>query len=83
MCSESNLWLSGKSIVLFKLYVNDLPSEFSSFCKLFADDAILYKGWHNIEDIQMIQNDIERLCQWDVKWLMFFKANMCKSKETP
>ena len=25
--------------LLFILYVNDLPSEVSSFCKLFADDA--------------------------------------------
>ena len=29
--------------LLFILYVNDLPSQVSSFCKLFADDAKLYK----------------------------------------
>ena len=53
-------------------YVNDLPSEVSSFCKLFADDAKLYKDLQNLEDFEMIQNDLDKLCQWTIKWLMFF-----------
>ena len=46
--------------LLFILYVNDLPSEVSSFCKLFADDVKLYKDLENLEDFEMIQNDIYR-----------------------
>ena len=42
----------------YSLYVNDLPSEVSSFCKLFADDAKLYKDLQNLEDFEMIRNDI-------------------------
>ena len=56
--------------LLFILYVNDLPSEVSSFCKLFADDAKLYKDLQNLEDFEMIQNDIVKLCQWTIKWLI-------------
>ena len=29
--------------LLFILYVNDLPDEVKSYCKLFADDVKLYK----------------------------------------
>ena len=64
--------------LLFILYVNDLPSEVSSFCKLFADDAKLYKDLENLEDFEMIQNDIDKLCQWTIKWLMFFNVDKCK-----
>lgn len=73
--------------LLFILYVNDLPSEVSSFCKLFADDAKLYKELRNLEDFEMIQNDLDKLCQWTIKWLMFFNVNKCKilhiGKENP
>ena len=55
-----------------------MPSEVSSFCKLFADDAKLYKDLENLEDFEMIQNDIDKLCQWTIKWLMFFSVDKCK-----
>ena len=73
--------------LLFILYVNDLPLEVSSFCKLFADDAKLYKDLQNLEDFEMIQNDLDKLCQWTIKWLMFFNLDKCKilhtGKENP
>ena len=73
--------------ILFILFVNDLPSEVNSYCKLFADDAKLYKDLENLQDFEMIQNDIDRLCQWTIKWLMFFNVNKCKilhiGKENP
>ena len=41
----------------------------------------------NLQDFEMIQNDIDRLCQWTIKWLMFFNVNKCKilhiGKENP
>ena len=55
-----------------------MPSEVSSFCKLFADDAKLYKDLENLEDFEMIQNDIDKLCQCTIKWLMFFNVDKCK-----
>ena len=62
--------------LLIILYVNDLPLEVSSFCKLLADDAKLYKVLQNLEDFEVIQNDMDK--QWTIKWLMFFSVNKCK-----
>ena len=73
--------------LLFILCVKDLPSEVSSFCKLFADDAKLFKDLQNLEDFEMIQHDIDKLCQSTIKWLMLFIVNKCKilhiGKENP
>ena len=45
--------------LLFILYVNDLPAQVNSFCKLFADDAKLYKDLQNLEDFESLgQNKI-------------------------
>ena len=58
--------------------MNDLPSEVSSFCKLFADYANVYKDLQNLDDFEMIQHDLDKLCQWTIKWLMFFNVNNVK-----
>ena len=58
------------------MYVNNQPDEVPSFTKLFADDAKLYKdlGLQNLEDFEMIQHDLNKLCQWTIKWLMIFNV---------
>lgn len=56
--------------LLFIMFVNDLPDQVNSFCKLFADDAKIYKDLQNLEDFEIIQNDLDKLCQWTIKWLM-------------
>ena len=48
----------GPLVLLFILYVNDLPHEVKSYCKLFADDVKLYKDLQNFEDFETIQNDL-------------------------
>ena len=57
--------------LLFILYVNDLPDEVKPYCKLFADDAKLYKDLQNLEDFETIQSDLNKLCQWTIKWLWY------------
>ena len=47
-------------------------------CKLFADDAKLYKDLQNLEDFEMIQDDLDKLCQWTINWLLFYNAEKCK-----
>ena len=41
----------------------------------------------NLEDFEMSQHDLDKLCQWTIKWLMFFNVNKCKilhiGKENP
>ena len=36
------------SILLFLIYINDLPNDLSSNCKLFVDDTSLFSVVHNI-----------------------------------
>ena len=64
--------------LLFIMFVNDLPEEVDPFCRLFADDAKLYKDLQNLEDFDTIQNDLNKLCQWTIKWLMLFNVDKCK-----
>ena len=64
--------------LLLIMFVNDLPDEVKSYCKLFADDAKLYKNLQNFEDFETIQNDLNKLCQWTIKWLMLFSVAKCK-----
>ena len=44
----------------------------------FADDAKLYKDLQNLEDFESLQEDFDKLCQWTIKWLMFFTVDKCK-----
>ena len=60
------------------MFVNDLPDQVKSYCKSFADDAKLYKDLQNLEDFETIQNDLNKLCQWTIKWLMLFNVDTCK-----
>ena len=64
--------------ILFILYVNDLPDQVHSYCKLFADDAKLYKDLRNLEDFETIQEDLNLLCRWTIDWLMTFNVAKCK-----
>ena len=64
--------------LLLILYVNDLPDQVNSYCKLFADDAKLYKELQYLDDFETMQDDLNKLCQWTIKWLMLFNVAKCK-----
>lgn len=57
--------------LLFIIYINDLPNNVKAHCKLFADDAKLYKEIAGIKDFKDIQEDLYELCRWTIKWLLF------------
>ncbi len=63
--------------VLFLLYVNDLPDSVVATAKMFADDTKLYKGIHNKEDCQELQDDLNELSAWSKQWLLRFNASKC------
>ena len=58
--------------------MNDLPDQVKSFCKRFADEAKLNKDLQNLEDFETIQDDLNKLCQLTIKWLMLFNVDKCK-----
>jgi hypothetical protein len=56
--------------LLFLLYVNDITDNLHSEIRLFADDCILYNIVKRPSDCEKLQEDIDRLHDWGIKWQM-------------
>ena len=51
--------------LLFPIYVNDLPNNLSSNCKLFADDTSLFSVVNNIHtSAATLSQDLKRITNW-------------------
>jgi hypothetical protein len=44
--------------LLFLVYINDLPENFHSSAKLFADDCLLYREVNTTSDTNKLQEDL-------------------------
>ena len=64
--------------ILFLIYINDLPVGISSGVRLFADDAIVYRTISTPLDSQTLQEDLNKLSNWEKLWLMEFNAKKCE-----
>ena len=63
--------------LLFLVYINDLPANIHSSVRLFADDCILYREIKNAKDTELLQHDVNKLCQWESDWQMGFNKSKC------
>ena len=63
---------------LFAVFINDMPSYISSCCKMFADDAKIYRAVSCIEDARTLQMDVDNMVQWSKKWQLSFNVKKCK-----
>ncbi len=63
--------------LLFILYLNDLPDGITSQVRLLADNCILYREIKTPDDNQKLQNDINKLCNWESTWQMKFNVSKC------
>ena len=52
-------------LILFLIYINDLPNEISSGVRLFADDAIVHQTISDPSDCQTLQEDLDELSNWE------------------
>ena len=69
-CLRAQCWVLG----CFLFYINDLPQNLSSDCRLFADDILLY----NIrENHKILQNDLNELEEWGKLWQLAFNNSKC------
>ena len=50
--------------LLFLAYVNDIWKNIKSKIRLFADDCIIYTKIFNINDVEKLQTDLDRLGDW-------------------
>ena len=53
--------------LLFLVYVNDIWRNTESNIRLFADDCIIYRKITDSSDIDNLQTEINRLCEWAVE----------------
>ena len=60
--------------LLFFIYINDLPNEIKSICKIFADDTSLFSKVKDatFSDIQL-NNDLNKIPLWCIYPSLVFK----------
>ena len=64
--------------LLFLAFINDMPSNISTNCKLFADDSKIYGIVDSMENIQKLQDDLNKCYDWSKIWKMDFHPTKCK-----
>ena len=62
---------------LFLAYINDLPEQLSSRTKLFADDTAVYRLTATARDHNLLQEDLQKLENWEQQWDMAFHPGKC------
>jgi retron-type reverse transcriptase len=63
--------------ILFLIYINDLGDGVKEFLSLFADDTKLFSSVRSAEQVQSLQDSINKLNSWSEEWLMQFNASKC------
>ena len=64
--------------ILFVVFINDMPEVVKNSCKLFADDAKLYRSVKTEMDNASLQDDITSMVAWSEKWQLPFNESKCK-----
>ena len=64
--------------LLFVLYINDICDVCTSFMKLYADDAKLYRNIKSRQGVLSLQNDLNALFLCSKIWRMNFNISKCK-----
>ena len=59
---------------LFLVYIIDLFDGLNSEGKLFTDDAKIYRRIKDITDNEHLQEDLNKLQEWSMKWLLNFNS---------
>jgi hypothetical protein len=65
-------------LCLFLFFIYDLPNNFSSKIRLFADDPILYRTITNPSDSSKLETDLTTLERWEKDWQMQFNPIKCQ-----
>ena len=64
--------------LLFILYIDDLQNVVShSTLKLFADDVALYREIKHPADCLLLQQDLDNIYSWTIKWQLCLNASNC------
>ena len=66
------------ALLLFLLYVNDLPACVNNKVKLYGNDALLYSFIESESDCIALREDLDKLTEWPDMWLMEFNPKKCE-----
>ena len=64
--------------LLFLVYIKDMPETISSTTRLSANDSLVYRIIRSKEDQILLQQDLDKLQEWEHDWLMQFNPDKCK-----
>ena len=64
--------------ILFVIFINDLPNSISSYIKIFADDTKIFRALRSAGDISTLQEDVNKMLEWSIKWQLPFNIPKCK-----
>jgi hypothetical protein len=65
--------------LLFLIYINQLPSSVTkSNVRLFADDKAIYLTVNSLADCASLQQDLDKLQEWEQEWDMEFNPSKCQ-----
>ena len=53
--------------ILSIVFINDMPKSLSSICKMFADNAKVYREVNCMEDYKSLQVDLNIMSEWSHK----------------
>ena len=59
------------------IYINDLPNNFKSTVRFFADKTIIFMIISNGSDATALQQDLDKLATWEETWQMEFHPQKC------
>ncbi|MCP3853075.1 MAG: hypothetical protein GY694_23025, partial [Gammaproteobacteria bacterium] len=63
---------------LFIYYINDLPTVSDTPTNIFADDTKSHSEIKSIADKDKLQECINSLVEWSIKWMLGFNGQKCK-----
>ena len=64
------------STLYYSCFINDIPDcvSLGSTIRLFADESVLYRPIITMEDDIKLQEDLDKLQEWEKDWLMEFHS---------
>ena len=69
-------------LLLFLIYINDLPDNLSSNVKLFTDVTSLFSVFHDINVFAgELNEDFKQISDWPLQWKTIFNSNVSKQAE--
>ena len=74
-CNKRNLIRTVLGLILFVIFMNDLPRDVLSDVFMFADDV---RQLSEQSDREIIQSDLDKLFDWSQTWLLGFHPDKCK-----